>query len=209
MMLMVRGISLKTFLIFITCLSLFGIESCRNCKPIKVSLSEDSKTWISYAGTQFFFRNQDSGLVIFNYSHPADEFVTSYFRGEECGDADDIETISFNLTSSTLPYSFDFSLVADAEGSPADAFYSVKSGNPELALVLYIFGDTATFSFSGDTVHGESIFDQLDLNGISFYNVYHSALDSLTTSTVTDIYFTKPDGVVGFKTKDGDTWSIL
>ena len=206
-----KGISFQNILIFFTCLSIPGIESCNlGCPPNKVFLNGYSRTWTGYAGTLVLFWNPDSGAAIFTYSQPVDEFVTSYFRGEECGDVDDIETLSFNLTSSTLPYRFDFYLEAYNSGSPADAYFSASSGNSELGLVLYIFTDTATFYLGYDTsFHGEEFFDQITINGISFYNVYHSEEDSSTTSTITDIYFTKPNGIVGFKTKDGNIWSLL
>jgi len=121
--------------------------------------------------------------------------------GNECSDVYDLETITFSLTGSSLSDKIDFWLQGN--------ILNTQCENSVLSLGLWIQPDTIVITLSSDSIQVREFFDQLDLNGISFQNVYHAGLDSSAVSTVTDIYLTKPHGIVCFKTKDGDTWTLL
>jgi len=195
--------SFQNILIFFAGLSVLGIEGCRDCEPTQVFLTDYGKTWIDYDSSQLTFKNNSGNSAIFTYSQSANGFVTSYFRGNECGDIDYLETINFSLTSTSLLYTFNFSLVA---GSPGYG----DGLNIEYIANSNISGDRVSFSFifQNDTLSNAPEFiDIIDLNGSLFQNVYHSTASS-SECPITDCYFSKQFGIIGFKITNGNIWSL-
>ena len=167
-------------------------------------MSDYSKTWIAYANSHVTFKNDSGETVIYSYSNPSDEIITSDFRGEECGDLDDLEKTTFTLTSISLPYVFDFSLETVNSSFPWDAGFGINyDGNTNIPGGL-----SFSFHVVNDTVNDSPEFiDQISLNGKVFNSVYH-AIGNYSTCPVSDCYFTKSLGIIGFITYDGNTWAL-
>lgn len=197
--------------------SLLGLGAC--CEPCDTtdlgsfSLNQGSNEWIEYATTTpRLFQSSMGREITFSYSSQQsglEDQVENCNSVDNCGACCEYSYnsafIFTEFLSTNLEFNFDVSLRKDflrnnvlQDPTTIDDYLSITFNN-RISMELFSIPDTTSAV-------------NATLNGKTFTRVFAYVEDAVVldpnSKEPAAIYFTKDEGIVGFKLADGEEWSL-
>lgn len=184
-------------------------------KEADYTLTDYAKSWFSsYQSQTVIFKNQFDSLATYVYSTP--QPYTYNIERSEGGCVGStyatIQVSDMKLESSDLPYYFSFELHPFSTSYHGNIFNESfwLAGNAEINYIgAFATGVIIDLQNQGADLARGTYHDSVSLNSRIFYQAYSDTNFNYTSfpDSVLSIYFTKQDGVVGFRTRT-ETWSL-
>lgn len=202
---------IKYSLLSLTVAILLSLPSCgpKSIESDPVDLKPSSKSWVPFYGLEYIVFKSDTNTIIFKGQGLSQYYENKRYMTDASGFFSsqkdyyaDFEREELTFVSDQTPYIITYKLESD-KGDVGDWNYlTVKMIDGtyyknELKMITYTNSD---YDFGQVYSYKKSV----SLNGIVFDSVYYLK----QSSRPMELYYTKKDGVIGFKLNAQELWTI-